>query len=560
MPRTLARCEKIKCWKQGVLVDFRCVIGMLAVLCAGCADTADDNAVPDAKARPNVILIVTDNQGPTLLGAYGNADIKTPRIDNMARKGMMFWSAHASSGVCSPSRATLLTGLMPSQTGVHNALPSQPRVEDWSAISEFQNLPGTLKALSYNTALVGKYHLGRHDAAQLGFDRWVTFPSGHTERFYGVEVIDDGERYVVDQHLTDFWTSIAVDYIESVAGDGQPFFLLLTYNGPYGLPPVVNAEYENRHTPYYLANPPSMPQAPIGESLENWAREGDPNTYSEKHGITPWAAIRSLNNSRVMANLAAETTMIDDGVGEIFDALKRSSADRNTVVIYTSDQGAAIGENGLWGNSSWSWPFAAYDANSRVPLILWDNGNRIPEGSNRDEIINQYDIFPTILELIGVEDLTIANSPGRSFAPSIRDEPGEISESRAAFFEYMTVRSVRTDRYRYVKRLLDGRKELYDLESEDGERIDVSHLLQYGPDMEELDRQLTDFFESYSDPEYDLWRGGAAKGRMLDGNRIEQYRQLFPEWDKVELNIPTPFQYERLELKSTLDKGTDDAR
>ena len=539
---------------------IRCAVAILAVICAGCVDPAADSAISDAKEPPNVILIVTDNQSPTLLGAYGNEDIRTPQIDKMAREGMLFRSAHASSGVCSPSRATLLTGLMPSQTGVHNALPSQPRVEDWSAIGEFQNLPGTLKALGYKTALVGKYHLGRHDAAQLGFDRWVTFPSGHTEKFYGVEVIDDGERYTVEEHLTDFWTSAAVDYVKNAAVGEQPFFLLLTYNGPYGLPPVVNAEYENRHTAYYLANPPSMPQTPVGKYLENWAREGDPNTYSEKHGITPWAAIRSLNNARVMANLAAETTMIDDGIGKIFDALKRSGADKNSLVIYTSDQGAAIGQNGLWGNSSWSWPFAAYDANSHVPLILWDNGNRIPKGSDSDEIVNQYDIFPTILDLLGAGELTIANSPGRSFSSLVGGGSHDESENTAAYFEYMTVRSLRTDRYRYVKRLLDGRRELYDLDSDDGEKIDVSDLPQYKEDMDALDQQLEDFFSAYSDPQYDLWRGGAAKARMLDGKRIDAYRQLFPEWDKVELNLQTPFQYKSLESKRTLDKGTDDAR
>ncbi len=495
----------------------------------------------------NLILIVTDNQSPGVLGAYGNRDVITPNIDRMARNGAVFMSAHATSGVCSPSRATLLTGLLPSQTGVHNALPSQPPIENWSAISEFRNLPSMLKAAGYATALIGKYHLGWHDSAQLDFDKWVTFPSGHTEKFYDVEIIEDGKRYVTPKHLTDFWTEKATAFIEDQTGK-EPFFLLLTYNGPYALPPVVNAVYENRHTQYYLDNPPAMPQEPVGDYLENWAKEGDPGTYSEKHGITPWAAIKALNNHRTMANLAAETTMIDDGVGEIFNALERVGADRNTVVIYTSDQGAAYGQRGLWGNSSWSWPFAAYDANTNVPLIFWDNGHRIKRKSNIDQIVNQYDFFATILELLALDDIEISSSPGKSFAPLViephADSAADIAADGAAFFDYLTARAVRTAEFRYVKRLFSDDVELYDMLADPGERVNLASDPLYRETVATLDAMLVKFFDQYGDPYYDLWKGGAAKGRMLDGRRVEQYREYFPGWNKVELKQPMPFDHD----------------
>ena len=494
-------------------------------------------------SRPNIILIVTDNQSPGLLGAYGNDEIKTPNIDRLARKGIKFTSAHATSGVCSPSRATLLTGLMPSQTGVHNALPSQPKVENWSAINEFRNLPMTLKTAGYRTGLVGKYHLGRHDNAQLGFDKWVTFPSGHTQKFYDVEIIEDGERYITPEHLTDFWTAKAKAFIEDSAPRDEPFFLLLTYNGPYGLPPVVNADYENRHTKYYIDNPPSMPQMPVGQNLENWAKEGDPKTYSEMHGITPWAAIRALNNARVMANLAAETTMIDDGVGVIMDALEQTGAADNTLVIYTSDQGAAYGQKGLWGNSSWAWPFAAYEANTRVPLILWDNNKRLKQKRSVSSIVNQYDFFTTILDYVGLTDVEIANSPGVSFASLLFSKKTDIKKESAAYFDYITARAVRTDRYRYVKRLLSGEIELYDLSNDPDEINNVATEPSYAASISTLDAMLVDFFEQYTDPDYDLWAGGGAKGRLLDGGRIDQYREKFPDGGKVELTISEPFDY-----------------
>ena len=136
-----------------------------------------------AQERPNVLLIMTDNQSPNLLGAYGNRDIKTPNIDQLARDGLLFAKAYATSGVCSPSRAVLMTGLIPSANGVHNGLPARYTVEDYAAIEEFRNLPQTLADAGYYTGLVGKYHLGRHEKPQLGFQWWTTFRGGHTSSF-----------------------------------------------------------------------------------------------------------------------------------------------------------------------------------------------------------------------------------------------------------------------------------------------------------------------------------------------------------------------------------------
>ena len=104
-----------------------------------------------APSRPNIVLIIADNLNPTLLGPYGNMEIRTPNLDQMAKEGMLFERAFAVSGVCSPTRASLLTGLLPSQTGVHNALPSSYESDNWSAIEEFRNLPQTLKDAGYET-------------------------------------------------------------------------------------------------------------------------------------------------------------------------------------------------------------------------------------------------------------------------------------------------------------------------------------------------------------------------------------------------------------------------
>ena len=235
--------------------------------------TAQDSS----PARPNLILVMTDNQSPNLLGAYGNADIKTPNIDQLARDGLLFEKAYATSGVCSPSRAVLMTGLIPSANGVHNGLPARYTVEGYTAIEEFRNLPQTLADAGYYTGLVGKYHLGRHEKPQLGFQWWTTFRGGHTSSFIDAQIFDNGEIYNVldrDEHLTDFWSRRAVDFLAHYKEEESdaPFFLWLSYNGPYILPPTVNQPPVSRHAAYYQNNVPVMPQNRVHPYMRAWAQ------------------------------------------------------------------------------------------------------------------------------------------------------------------------------------------------------------------------------------------------------------------------------------------------
>lgn len=488
----------------------------------------------EASSRPNIILIVSDNQSQSLLGAYGNTEIKTPNIDRLAREGIMFNNAFAINGVCSPTRATLLTGLIPSQTGMHVAMPSDIDVPDWSGIEEFRTLPKTLADAGYETALVGKYHLGMPQKPQLGFDYWVTFPSGHTTTFYDQTVIDNGREYIVKEHLTDFWTTKAVEFLRKQKGD-RPFFLYLAYNGPYMLPPTVTMEPNNRHAAYYKEHPPAMPQEPIHPYLENWARGlKTPTSLMLKEGTTAWTAIRALNNETAMINVASESAMVDDGVGTIMQTLQEMGLDENTIVIYTSDQGAAYGQHGLWGNTSWSFPFTAYNVNMQIPLIVRFTG-KIPAGTETDRFINQYDVFPTLLDYIGMGNRKIDNTPGKSFAPLLEGE--ELSEwEDVAFFEFVTVRIIRTPEWEYLKRLDtdEGTGTLFDLKADPNETTNLIDDPEYAEIVRQLDKRLTEFFDTHADPQYDLFHGGTAKGILLDKyyGRNDIFRDRFPDWQE----------------------------
>ena len=483
-----------------------------------------------AQQRPNVLLIMTDNQSASLLGAYGHPVIQTPHIDRLAAEGTLFERAYATTGVCSPSRAVLLTGLIPSANGVHNGLPARYPLESYSVIAEFRNWPQTLADAGYDTGLVGKYHLGTHEGPTLGFDYWVTFRGGHTTSFTNATVFDNGRQYDVadmGEHLTDFWTRRAVDFINGRDEDGRPFFLWLSYNGPYILPPTVNEPPVSRFAQRYQANPPSVPQHRVNPYMRAWAKlAGRGEDPSIEGGSYPWAAIDALNNQQAMINIAAETTHVDDGIGRVLAALEEKGIKDDTLIIFLSDQGSAYGQRGMWGNSSWGEPPPAYNANMQVPLIF-----RHPPGIARGRrvaaMINQFDIFPTVLDYLGLSDREIAHSPGDSFAPMLRGK--DMAWEDEVFFEYITTRVIQTPRWKYTKRFLDTPNELYDMQSDPGETRNLIDHPDYQGVIPELDKRLTTFFLTYADPEFDPWNGGTGKALLFYGKRrTDRFRAAFP--------------------------------
>lgn len=521
--------------------------GNLALKCLAIIAFALAAQTATANERPNIVLIVTDNQSEKVLGAYGNDDIRTPHIDALAEQGMLFTQAYATSGVCSPTRATLMTGLIPSQHGVHNAMPSVFDIDGWAAVEEYRTLPKTLADAGYATAMVGKYHLGDSRKPQMGFQYWVTFPTGHTTAFHDIEVNDNGDTYVLEnEHLTDFWTRKAGEFLEAQSAD-KPFFLYLSYNGPYNLPPLVVEEPKNRHADYYRKNVPEFPQEPVHPALRRLAieysnvdamiAENDEWWISDTERVDegtaraenswPWQTIQALNNKTAMIHLASEMTMIDDGVGRVMQTLQDRGFGENTIVIFTSDQSSAFGQHGLWGNSSYAQPHPAFMENMRIPLIVRIPGV-VPGGTRTDRVINQFDVFPTLLELVGLANRTIPNTPGNSFAATLYGE--EQPWVDAAFWEYITVRTIVTPQWKYVKRLFGDPPELYDLVDDPDENRNLYENPAHADTIADLDARLTTFFQKHAVEKYDPWRGGTAKALLMYNDRNEQFEETFPNF------------------------------
>src|SRR5262245_2284839 len=181
-------------------------------------------------AMPNLLFILTDNHGAWTLGCYGNPEIKTPNIDKLAAEGILFRAAFCNNSVCSPSRATFLTGLLPSQHGVHAYIPDAAQIgpKAHSTIGEFRTLPKILSEAGYVCGLSGKWHLGANLEPQEGFTYWFTKKGGHTTTFYGDEMIWQGRVYRETNYTTDVITEHAIDFLNQ--NRDKRFFLYLAYN------------------------------------------------------------------------------------------------------------------------------------------------------------------------------------------------------------------------------------------------------------------------------------------------------------------------------------------
>jgi arylsulfatase A-like enzyme len=448
-----------------------------------------------AAERPNLVFILTDNQGAWTLGCYGNPDIRTPNIDRLAAEGIRFTRALSSNPVCSPTRATFLTGLLPSQHGVHSFLDPKYMIgaEAYNTLAEFTSLGEVLREAGYICGLSGKWHLGANLTPSEGFSFWITKPDGSTREFYDQEVIEDGRLRREAGYTTELWTRKGIEFIED--NRDRPFFLFLAYNGPYSLGPLMLNPARNRHADYY----------------------GDKEMLSfPRDAMHPWQhANKQFHNSpAAMRRVAAETSGVDDGVGEILAALARFGLEENTLVVYAADQGWMGGQNGIWGMGDHTRPVGAFELMMQIPLIFRHPG-RIPAGKTSDLIVSNYDFLPTVLSYLGLADKMPANprSPGRDFSPVLRGET--IEWENIMFYEMETCRAIRTERWKYVARHPRGPYELYDMQTDPNERFNLVGQSETEPIRSDLAARLASFFQTYADPQYDLWRGGRSKAKRL---------------------------------------------
>ncbi|RME61875.1 MAG: DUF4976 domain-containing protein, partial [Alphaproteobacteria bacterium] len=374
----------------------------------------------------------------------------------------------------------------------------------------------------YRTAMIGKWHLGQPWRPSLGYEYWVALTIGHTVDFWNNHVIDNGKSLEIKgRHIVDYLTDKAVEYIENYDGTA-PFYLQLNYDGPYVNPPTNLGPAKNRFYKSYLGQEfKSFPRLAFNKNLAQQILEDEkhPPFVVEKL----FEALQMHNDPETMANVASQNTLVDDGVGRVLAALKRRGLARNTLVIFSSDQGNFYGQHGIWEHTTATTPSNLYETPMNIPLIFRHVGHIVP-GRRSDALLGQYDLPVTLLDYLGIDDAVFAGSPGRSFAAILKG--ADTRQGRdAVFFEQEETRGVRTKRYSFWRRLEGtGMPELYDMQLDPEQKTNVYGKKEYERVAARLSRQLDTFFATYSNPKYDLWHGGVAKGSLM---RPSMFQRLY---------------------------------
>ena len=460
---------------------------------------------------PNIILIFTDNQQAATLGCYGNPQVHTPNINAMSDRGVTFDNAFCPNGFCSPCRACVLTGKLPSQHGVHSWIDDRQSADwapDWHALDGLTTLPKALKSKGYTTALIGKYHLGQPTSPAEGFDHWVTLQDGHVRSFYRNKIFDNGEVYEQPGHSVDFFTDKGIDFIQEQTAARKPFFLYLPYPAPYGHWPATKEADENRHTARYADCPMhSIPRSGLSKAAVDGFMLR--NHESSEH-LDFSMLMRAPNDLGTLRNFYSQISMIDDGVGKIVETLDRLGIADDTLLIFTTDHGLSTGEHGFWGHGAATVPSNLHKAAHNIPMIMHQPGVTA-QGLRSKLMVSGMDIFATILDHAGIPQVK-ADLPSRSLMPVLTGSDLSDWGADAVFSEQEETRVVRTPKWALFKRFNNDETsfedELFDVEFDPGETVNLAHDPSYAEIKAALDAQLTAFFDTYAHTQADLWNGG----------------------------------------------------
>jgi len=448
------------------------------------------------RKRPNVIIIMSDDQGAWAMGCAGNREMRTPNLDRLASEGIRFPNFFCASPVCSPARASFLTGRIPSQHGVHDWIKSgNIEVEDgitWCGkdrpIEYLKGLTGFTEILARNgyvCGFSGKWHLGDSGRPQKGHTYWYTHSLGgdHYKNYYVFE--NSNELVHKTQYVTDYFTDKGIDFLEQYGLREQPFCLSLHYTAP--------------HAPWSRDNHPDE----VFDSYENCPFESIP--VEEPHPWGGWKAGAEQRRETLKGYFAAVTAM-DTAIGRVLQKLEELGIQNNTIVFFTSDNGMNMGHHGIIGKGNGTFPLNMYDTSVKVPFIVSCPG-KIPENIVNDGLYSHYDFMPTLLEYLGYENLHASSLPGRSFATVLEGNSDPGRDNVVVCDEYGPVRMIRNHSWKYVHRYPYGPHELYCLETDPDERNNLIDDEKQQSILVKLRGQLEEWFLPY----IDLSRDGARQ-------------------------------------------------
>ncbi len=437
--------------------------------------------------RPNIIVILSDDQGAWAMGCAGNEEIRTPNLDRMAANGTRFDQFYCASPVCSPARASLLTGQIPSQHGVHDwlsagSVPSEGR-DPIRYLEGKTSYTQVLAEHGYTCGLSGKWHLGDSLVPQHGFSHWYAHQRGGGP-YYNAPMIRDGELVEEPGYLTDAITDDAIAFIDANAGEDAPFYLSVHYTAPHS--PWIDNHPQEIVDSYADCPFDSIPRDPV----HPWSVPG----LAPEPGSDRWRA--------QLAGYFAAVTAMDANIGRILDTIDALGIAGNTIIWFMGDNGFSTGHHGIWGKGNATWPINMLDASVLVPAIACQPGT-IQAGVVRSEMVSGYDFAHTLLDQVGLAMPNADTLPGRSFAGLLGAEGSGGRDDVVIHDEYGPVRMVRTARWKYVHRYPYGPHELYDMEGDPLERTNLVEDAGHAAVVHDMRNRLDRWFLQYVDPELD---------------------------------------------------------
>ncbi|QDT12364.1 sulfatase-like hydrolase/transferase [Planctomycetes bacterium K23_9] len=423
---------------------IRFVAAGLAALCLAAISPMQSIAVDGSASRPNVLMILVDDLGYGDLSSYGAEDLRTPHIDQLVERGIRFDNFYANCPVCSPSRASLLTGRFPELVGVPGVIRTH-RENNWGYLDpNAAMLPTSLRNVGYTTSLIGKWHLGLESPNkpnERGFDHFHGYLGDMMDDYYVHERHGNNYMRLNDQeikptgHATDLFTQWAIDFIGKRVGQPDPFFLYLAYNAP--------------HTPI---QPPPEWLAKV--------KQREPN-ISEKR-----------------AKLVALIEHLDDGIGRVLQTVNDGADAEKTLVIFSSDNGGQISvgaNNGATRDGKQS----MYEGGLRVPTCaVWPG--KITAGSRTDAKGITMDLFPTICEAAGASFASPID--GVSLLPVMLGEQANVAERDLYFhrreggnrYGGLTINAVRRGDWKLIQNSPFKPLELFNLADDPLETTDLA--------------------------------------------------------------------------------------
>lgn len=398
-------------------------VGALAVSCRGLTGCAGE------RPRPNLVVVLADDHRHDMMGCAGHPWLKTPELDRLADDGVRFTDAFVTTSLCSPSRASFLTGAYAHMHGVVANATSDPD-------PGLPTYPELLHDAGYETAFVGKWHMARWSTPRAGFDHWVSFNGQGDYERNTLNV--NGSWELSERYLTDELTDRALAFVDRPRE--KPFLLVLSHKAVHA--PCRPA---SRHASLY-----------DGVAVEP-AGLDDPRLERER--------------ARYMSEYARTLAAVDEGLGRLRNRLDELGLTRDTAVVYAGDNGYFMGEHGgLWDKR------AAYEESIRVPLLM-SYPRAVPSGAINKAMVLNLDLAPTLLALAGIAPPPAMQ--GTSWLPQFDGAPGR-EEFLYEYFEERgdvpTTFAVRTRDWKLIvyPENTGSTTEMYDLREDPGETMNLA--------------------------------------------------------------------------------------